>query len=112
MIYTLTDRVREGLAWAMVGFYGVVDLWTAQARRKAAREIALQIPDAAKRKPPWWLVWCSEVIGLGLDLRLAFESFGGGNSIYFGTVLSKTGLIVIRVAAIAALVRERREGES
>jgi hypothetical protein len=103
MIYTLTDRIVEGFAWVVVAFYGFVRLWTAHARRKAAREIALQTPDAVKRKQPWWLAWCCAVVGLGLDWRLAFESFGGRNSFYSETVLSKMGLIVVWVAAVAAI---------
>lgn len=103
MIYTLTDRIVEGFAWVVVAFYGFVRLWTAHARRKAAMEIALQTPDAVKRKQPWWLAWCFAVVGLGLDWRLAFESFGGRNSLYSDSVLSKTGIIAIWIAAVAAI---------
>ena len=102
-MYMLADRVMAGLAWAGVGLYGVVRLWTAHARRKAAREIALQTPDKLKREQPWWLVWCFAVVGLALDWRLAFESFGGRNSLYSESVLSKTGIIMVWLAAVAAV---------
>jgi hypothetical protein len=102
-MYTLTDRVMEGFAWAGVGFYGVARLWTAHARRRAARETDLQTPHKLKGKQPWWLAWCFAVVGLGLDWRLAFESFGGRNSLYSDSVLSKTGIIAIWLAAVAAI---------
>ena len=111
-MYRLTDHVMEVFVWAVFALYAIVRLWTAYARRNA-RGIDLQTPDTMKRRQPWWLTWCFGVIGLGLNWRLAFESFGGRNSLYSTSVLSKTGLIVVWVTAIAVLavvVTEPRDG--
>jgi len=100
-MYRLTDHVMEVFVWAVFALYAIVRLWPAYARRNA-RDIDLQTPDTMKRRQPW-LTWCFGVIGLGLNWRLAFESFGGRNSLYSTSVLSKTGLIVVWVTAIAVL---------
>jgi len=53
---------------------------------------------------PCWLAWCFAVIGLVVDWRLAFESFGGRNSASSESVLYETALIVIWIGALAAVV--------
>ena len=102
-MYSLTDRVMEGVAWTGFVLYAVVRFWTGHARGKATSELALQTPDKVNGSQPWWVAWCFAVVGLALDWRCAFEGFGGISPFYSEIVLGRAVLIVLACAGAALL---------
>lgn len=102
-MYSLTDRVMEGVVWAGFGLYAVVRLWRSPARGNAASELAVPKEDKPNSSQPWGIAWCFAVVGLALDWRCAFQVYGGVSPFYSEIVLGRAVLIVLACAA-AALV--------
>ena len=91
-MYSLADRVMEGVAWTGFVLYAVVRSWTGHARGKAPSELALQTPDKVNGSQPWWVAWCFAVVGLALDWRCAFEGFGG-ISPFYSEIVRRSGRV-------------------
>ena len=60
--------------------------------------------DALQPKPPWWVIVCFAMAGVGFDWDCAYEWFSRKFSLFSEPVLSRMGGIVLWSAAVALLI--------